>query len=110
MKESEHSVRYEDIDEFFEDVGLTDRGELAQARRHLESYVHGWHLAQLRKSRGRTQRQMADQMSVSQPRVHEVEHGDLDKTTLAVLRSYVEALGGELEVVAKIDGAVYRVA
>lgn len=53
---------------------------------------------------------MAEQMGVSQPRIHEVEHGDLDKTTVVVLRSYVEALGGELEVMAKIDGTTYRVA
>jgi predicted XRE-type DNA-binding protein len=110
MKESENSVQYDGIDEFFHDVGLTDRDELSQARRNLETYICAWHLAQLRKARGRTQRQMADQMHVSQPRVHEVEHGDLDKTTIAVLRSYIEALGGELEVLAKIDGSTYRVA
>jgi len=29
-----------------------------------------------------------------------VEHGDIDHTELATLRSYVEALGGRLEVIA----------
>lgn len=38
-------------------------------------------------------------MNIFRPRVHDVEPGDLSKTTIAVLRAYVEALGGNLEIV-----------
>lgn len=39
-------------------------------------------------------------MHVSQRRVSAVEHGELRRTELATISSYVEALGGQVKVVA----------
>jgi hypothetical protein len=38
---------------------------------------------------------------VSQSRVSRIERGELDHAEIATVRSYVEALGGEVEIVAK---------
>lgn len=49
-------------------------------------------------------------MGVSAPRVSALEHGDIDKTEVSTLRSYVEALGGSLRVVADFGDTEYTVA
>jgi hypothetical protein len=38
---------------------------------------------------------------VAQSRVSRIERGELDRSEIAIVRSYVEALGGEVEIVAK---------
>ena len=40
-------------------------------------------------------------MNVSQSRVSKIERGDISHTEISTLQSYVEALGGRLEVTAK---------
>jgi hypothetical protein len=47
---------------------------------------------------------------VSQPRVNDIEHGNTARTTVEVLRAYVAALGGELEIVARLGENRYRIA
>lgn len=96
-------------EELMELLGLNEEG-MAQAAKDREAYVHAWHLQQLRRSRGLTQRNVAKEMQVSQPRVHEIEHGRIGKMGVDVLRAYIAALGGELEISARIDGNVYRMA
>lgn len=49
-------------------------------------------------------------MHVSQPRVHEIENGNIGKIGVDVLRAYVAALGGKMEITAHIDGNTYRMA
>lgn len=58
-------------------------------------------LAKLRESRDATQRVVADVLKVTQANVSRIEHeSDL---YLSTLRSYVEALGGRLEITAVFD-------
>lgn len=52
-------------------------------------------LTELRESRGVTQQQLAGALAVTQPNVSRIEHQD--DLFLSTLRSYVEALGGRLE-------------
>jgi len=40
-------------------------------------------------------------MDVSQVRVSQIENGDIGRTEVGTLRSYVEALGGRLRIVAE---------
>ncbi|HLA92155.1 MAG TPA: XRE family transcriptional regulator [Actinomycetota bacterium] len=58
-------------------------------------------LAELRASREVTQEGLADALGVSQPNISRIEHQD--DAYLSTLRSYVEALGGRLEVRAVFD-------
>jgi len=62
-------------------------------------------LHELRKARGLSQKQLAQTLHVQQPSIAKME-----KRTdmyISTLRSHIEAMGGELEVVARFpDGAV----
>jgi DNA-binding XRE family transcriptional regulator len=62
-------------------------------------------LRTLRKLSGKTQAQVAESNGVTQATVAGIERRDDHK--LSVLRSYVQSLGGSLEVVAEINGVRY---
>jgi len=42
-------------------------------------------------------------MGVSQARVSKLESGDLSRTELGTLQSYIAAIGGQLKIVAEFD-------
>src|SRR5205809_1018526 len=72
------------------------RGRIAEAREELNLAMS---LAELKHARELTQAQLAQALDVQQPAVSRIEHQtDL---YLSTLRSYVEALGGELQIVAQ---------
>lgn len=60
--------------------------------------VRAHNLAEMRRRKGLTQRQVAEAMGVSTGRVSQIEHGDL--SGLDVLDRYIQALGGQLDLVA----------
>jgi transcriptional regulator with XRE-family HTH domain len=76
----------------------------------LMAEVRAYRLAEIRREQSLTQRDVAAFMRVSAPRVSAIEHGDADRTEVATLRSYVEALGGRLRVVADFGDTEYTVA
>lgn len=84
--------------------------ERAAGQRRLDDEIRAWRLAEVRRNQSLTQREVADAMGVSGPRVSEVERGKLDNVSVAVLRAYVEALGGRLKVTAEFDESSYLVA
>jgi predicted XRE-type DNA-binding protein len=84
--------------------------ERAAGQRRLHDEIRAWRLAEVRRNRSLTQREVADAMGVSGPRVSDVERGKLDTVSIAVLRAYVEALGGRLKVTAEFDDSSYHVA
>lgn len=53
-------------------------------------------LADLRRSQGLTQTELAQLLNVSQPNVSKIEHGE--EVQLSTLGGYIAALGGRLEV------------
>jgi predicted XRE-type DNA-binding protein len=81
----------------------------AAGRRRLDDEIHAYRLAEVRRTRALTQRDVAEAMGVSGPRVSDVERGKLDVVSVSVLRAYVEALGGQLKVTAEFDDASYVV-
>jgi predicted XRE-type DNA-binding protein len=110
------AVRWEDARraarERREAAGLPVRtaAEKQEAMGRLVSEVRAYKLAEIRREQALTQREVAASMGVSAPRVSAIEHGMLDRAELATLRSYVEALGGRLRVVADFGDAEYTVA
>ncbi|GGK49659.1 helix-turn-helix domain-containing protein [Nocardia camponoti] len=74
----------------------------------LRAEQRGYQLAELRKQCGATQAQIADQMGVSQARVSQIEHGQI--TSIDSVREYILALGGTLDVVARVGDWSVRVA
>jgi len=61
-------------------------------------------LRELRKAAGLTQEALAEFMNVSQPELSRVENSA--NPTIATLRKFVEALGGELEIRARLPEGV----
>ncbi|MBB1259877.1 XRE family transcriptional regulator [Streptomyces alkaliterrae] len=83
--------------------------EKRQAMARLDATIRAYRLAEIRREQALTQRGVAETMGVSAPRVSALEHGEIDRTEVATLRSYVEALGGRLRVVADFGDTEYTV-
>lgn len=75
----------------------------AEARTRTQAYILGFRLAQLRAEIGLSQAQIASAMGISQPRVSQLENGDVGQMEVDTLARYVVALGGKLELVAHFD-------
>jgi DNA-binding XRE family transcriptional regulator len=80
----------------------------AAARERREAYVRGHQLAEMRAAAGVTQAELADELGVSQARVSKIEHGEI--SGIDVIRGYVAALGGSVDVVARIGDRSWKVA
>jgi predicted XRE-type DNA-binding protein len=78
-----------------------DEARVSEHRRRLDEEVRTHRLVEIRRRRDLTQAQVASAMGVRQPRVSQLESGDLSHVEVATLRSYVSALGGRLRVVAE---------
>jgi transcriptional regulator with XRE-family HTH domain len=62
----------------------------------------------MRAAAGLTQAELADVLGVSQARVSKIEHGEI--SGIDVARSYVAALGGSVDVVARLGDRSWKVA
>jgi predicted XRE-type DNA-binding protein len=81
--------------------GRIDPARTDAARKEMHDAVQAHRLAEIRKAQGHTrQADVAAMMGVSQARVSKLESGDLSRTELGTLQSYVAALGGHLRIVA----------
>jgi DNA-binding XRE family transcriptional regulator len=80
----------------------------AAARERREAYMRGHQLAEMRTAAGLTQTELADALGVSQARVSKIEHGEI--SGIDVVRAYVAALGGTIDVVARIGDRSWKVA
>jgi DNA-binding XRE family transcriptional regulator len=80
----------------------------AAARERREAYVRGHQLAEMRTAAGLTQVELAGALGVSQARVSKIEHGEI--SGIDVVRSYVAALGGSVDVVARLGDRTWKVA
>jgi len=87
--------------------GRANPARVAELKREMLDEVRAYRLAEVRKAQGETQEALAKLMDVSQVRISQIENGDIGRTEVGTLRSYVEALGGRLRIVAEIgDTAV----
>lgn len=71
-----------------------------EARTRTQAYVLGFRLAQLRQELKLSQGEVAKRMGISQPRVSQLESGDVGQMEVDTLSRYVLALGGRLKLVA----------
>jgi len=88
------------VDEFF--PGQADQVRAGAAALVASTQVRT--LADQRTRLGLTQAQVAARMGVGRERVSAIEHAGPGATELRTLASYVEALGGRLEVTTDVDG------
>ncbi len=80
---------------------------IARERAETIAEIVEYTLGELRKARTVTQQELARLMATTQPNVSRIEKGR--EMELSTLRSYVEALGGRLEVTAVFDDERYPV-
>lgn len=80
----------------------------AAARERREAHVRGHQLAEMRSAAGVTQAELAGALGVSQARVSKIEHGEI--SGIDVVRAYVAALGGTVDVVARLGDRSWKVA
>lgn len=75
----------------------------AAARAKAVSIIAEMSLAEIRKSRGKNQGELADVMNLAQPNISQIENRP--DALVSTLSQYIEALGGKLELHAKFpDG------
>jgi len=89
------------------DATERDAGQAAAAE-HREAYVRGHQLAEMRRAAGLTQIQIAQMLGVSQARISKIEHGEI--SGIDIVRAYVTALGGTLDVIATLGDRSWKVA
>ena len=89
-----------DIHEYAIKRGVTEEMR-DQARRVTQAKVDAYDLAQARKERDLTQREVAAKMGVSQCRVSELEAGRLATMRVDTLSRYISSLGGKLVISAE---------
>jgi predicted XRE-type DNA-binding protein len=107
------TVRWEDAKREIRDLepgwDAPDRvAERERSRAEMRAEQRGYQLAQLRKNAGLTQAQVAAMMGVTQARVSQIEHGKI--TEVDAIRGYVEALGGTVDVIARVGDWTIKVA
>jgi DNA-binding XRE family transcriptional regulator len=78
------------------------------ARERRDAYTRGHQLAEMRAAAGTTQAELAAALGVSQARISKIEHGEI--SGIEVVRSYVAALGGRVDVVARLGDRSWKVA
>ena len=106
------AVRWEDtkrqIRELNPDWDTPERvASRERSRAAMRAEQRGYQLAQLRKNTGLTQAQVAAVMGVSQARYR---RSSTEGDQVDAIRSYVEALGGTVDVVARVGDWTVKVA
>ena len=77
-----------------------DEEEVAVHYARMEAEERAYKLREIREAQGLTQSEMAERLHLTQPTISALESGDLERSGIATLKSYVAALGGTLEITA----------
>lgn len=98
-------TRWSDIrDKHIDAIGAE---QVEAGKNRLLGQVRAHRLAEIRKRRGLTQREVAAAMGVTVGRVSQIEAGDI--SGIDVLDRYVTAIGGLLEIVANFGEEQFKV-
>jgi DNA-binding XRE family transcriptional regulator len=81
--------------------------KVEQGKSRFLAQVRAHRLADIRKRRGLTQREIASAMGVTVGRISQIEAGDI--SGIDVLDRYVTAIGGLLEIVANFGDEQFKV-
>lgn len=80
--------------------------EMTEVRKAVQAEILEMNLRELRQLTGKTQEQVARATKMQQGELSRVERRE--DHLLSTLRRYINALGGELEIVARFDGKTVR--
>lgn len=98
------------IEEYFDKRTDITPEMMDKARLATEAMIKGYELQQARKACRMTQKEVAAKMGVSQKRISDLEHGDIDVMQVDTLRRYIASLGGTLEINAKLPETTVKLA
>lgn len=87
--------------------GLSPEEQEQVRRRADEMKAEEFNLRQLREARRRSQEEVAARLKVKQSAVSKIEHRT--DVYISTLRKYVEAMGGELEIIARFPDKVIQI-
>ena len=82
--------------------GRVNEERVAELKGKALAQVRAHRLAEVRSTTGLNQEELSWRLGISQSPVPRIERGDLEKTELATLRAFVQALGGDIEVTVKL--------
>ncbi len=82
-------------------AGEINEVDVARNKRRMRETQRAYKLAEIRRAHVPRQADVAAAMGVSAAAVSKLENGDLSRTQVGTLESYVAALGGRLRVVAE---------
>jgi predicted XRE-type DNA-binding protein len=100
------AVYWEDLVEEF-DLSDQEKAEVRSGAERMLAEVRAHRLAEVRKRQHATQVEVAEAMGVSQARVSRIEKGELERSEVETLATYVRALGGRLKIVAEFGDESY---
>jgi transcriptional regulator with XRE-family HTH domain len=80
---------------------------VAKLAAKMRQEVRAARLREIRTEQAMTQVELASQLEVSQNRVSQIEHGEIDRARVEILHRYVEAFGGRLAVDAQFGDTRY---
>jgi len=110
VREMAKATRWKDLKEDLRASGKYDEDNVRKNVERLRSEIRTYRLAEIRENLDMTQQILATHLGISQSRVSQIEHGDLDNTEVGTLRSYFRELGGEVEVVVRIGDERLQIA
>jgi DNA-binding XRE family transcriptional regulator len=90
------------LTEFFPEP--EEREEVEAGAEHLINISRATRLVEMRKRLGLSQAEVAERMHVRQERVSAIERAKVTASELRTLASYIEALGGRMEIIADFGG------
>jgi transcriptional regulator with XRE-family HTH domain len=82
----------------------------ADHKQRLLAELRAYRLRELREMLALTQVDVAQRLAISQKRVSEIEHGQVDRAKVDTLRRYADALGGTLSVAVRIGEDTFQIA
>jgi len=95
---------YRDASSFLGEFFPGEGGEIGADAAALTTGDHTRTLAELRTRLGLTQAQVAARMNVAQDMVSSIEQAGIGASAVRALAGYIEALGGQLEIIADVGG------
>ena len=75
-----------------------DRERVDAYKERMLAEVRAYRLHRIARRSGLTQAQLAERISVGQRQFSKIERGDLDSAKIGTIRSYLEAVGGDLAI------------
>ena len=83
-------------------TGKLNEERIAELGRRMRAEVRAYRLVEIRETVGLKQSDVAERLGVSRSVVSHIERGEMDHVEIGTIRAYLEVLGGELEIVAKL--------